>query len=101
MKTLQQRVGGIIARARARQGIRADVANDTAANFGESLTALRGELGDDALLEWVLRETIAEIDGTNEVEAEEERAAQRRFIPFLDYGDEPPARSPSMAQYLD
>ena len=91
MKTLQQRVGGIIARARVRQGIRADVANDTAAMFGESLTALRGELGDDALLEWVLRETIAEIDGTNEVEAEEERMVKQRFSKFLDYDDKPAA----------
>jgi len=91
MKTLQQRVGSIIARARVRQGIRADVANDTAAKFGEALTALRGELGDDALLEWVLRETIADIDGTNEVEAEEERMVKQSFSQFLDYDDKPAA----------
>jgi hypothetical protein len=101
MKTLQQIAGEVISRARVRQGIRADVANDTVAQFGEALTALRAELGDDAMLEWVVRETIQQMDAQTEAQEEEERAAQRRFIPFLDYGDEPPARSPSMAQYLD
>jgi hypothetical protein len=53
------------------------------------------------MLEWVVRETIQQMDAQTEAQEEEERAAQRRFIPLLDYGDEPPARSPSMAQYLD
>ncbi len=95
MKTLQQRVGSIIARARARQGIRADVANDTAAKFGESLTALRAELGDDALLEWVLRETIAEIDGMSEDQAEAERSQRRRF-PLLNYDDDEKLARPAV-----
>ena len=92
MTTLQQRIGNIIARARARQGIRADISNDTAAKFGESLTALRAELGDDALLEWVLRTTIQEIDGMSEDQAEAERSQRQRF-PLLNYDDDDkPAR---------
>lgn len=95
MATLQQRIGQIITRARVRQGIRADISNDTSAKFGEALTALRAELGDDALLEWVLRTTIQEIDGMSEDQAEAERSQRRRF-PVLNYDDDEKLARPAV-----
>ena len=83
MKTLQQITGNVIARARARQGIRADISNDTAAQFGEALTALRAELGEDAMLEWVVRTIIQEMDAQTEEQAEEARALERRYAKFF------------------
>ncbi len=91
MKTLQQITGNVIARARARQGIRADISNDTAAQFGEALTALRAELGEDAMLEWVVRTIIQEMDAQTEEQAEAERVVNRRFDKFFTYDDDKPA----------
>ncbi len=100
MKTLQQIAGGVISRARIRQGIRADISNDTAANFGEALTALRAELGEDAMLEWVLRETLQQLDAAAEAQAEEERVVKQRFSKFLDYDPEPAAPA-SAGQFFE
>lgn len=89
MQTLHQKVGEIITRARVRQGIRADVGNDTSSQFRDALTALRAELGDDAILEWVLRETILAIDAENDEAAETERVARQRFGKFFESDDKP------------
>ncbi len=91
MKTLQQIAGEVISRARIRQGIRADISNDTAAQFGEALTALRAELGDDAMLEWVVRETLQQLDAQTQEQEEAERVVNRRFSEFFVYDDDKPA----------
>ncbi len=101
MKTLQQITGNVIARARARQGIRADISNDTATQFGEALTALRAELGEDAMLEWVLRETLQQMDAQTEEQEEAERVVNRRFSEFFVSDDDKPAAPALKSKYFE
>jgi len=97
MITIRQIAGHAIQRATAG---RRNVSEETREKFTTAVADLRAELGEDAVLEFCLGEIVRQMNASTEEQEDTDRAQRRRFSDYLTNGDEP-ARSPSMAQYLD